>query len=250
MALRIGLFQSVAKLFGYKILPIHPKLHPDMDREFRNIYDQCKHLTMTPIERMYSLYESVKYVEKAGIPGDFVECGVWKGGSAMVIALALQQLCSTNRKIFLYDTYTGMAQPTQEDKLIYGNLKAINRWKKEKKRNYNTWCFSPLEEVKRNLFSTGYPRENLVFVKGRVENTIPLNIPQNIALLRLDTDWYQSTLHELKYLFPILEKKGVLIIDDYGHWEGARKAVDEYLMNKGVNILLNRIDYGCRVAIK
>jgi hypothetical protein len=114
----------------------------------------------------------------------------------------------------------------------------------------SVWCFSSIEEVKNNIATLNYPTEKVYFVKGKVEDTIPTTIPQKIAVLRLDTDWYESTKHELEHLFPLLVSGGVLIIDDYGHWEGARKAVDEYIEKNNLNILLNRIDYTGRIAIK
>ncbi|MFX1257024.1 MAG: TylF/MycF/NovP-related O-methyltransferase [Promethearchaeota archaeon] len=97
---------------------------------------------------------------------------------------------------------------------------------------------------------TGYPKESVVYIKGKVENTIPNMIPEKISLLRLDTDWYNSTYHELKHLYPILSQKGIIIIDDYGHWKGARKATDNYFKENNVQILLNRIDYKGRLGIK
>lgn len=111
-------------------------------------------------------------------------------------------------------------------------------------------CLSPLDETKQNVFSAGYPKDKIHFIKGKVEDTIPENMPKQIALLRLDTDWYESTKHELTHLFLLLQPNGVLIIDDYGHWKGARKAVDEYIPDKNIRILLNRIDYTGRIAIK
>jgi O-methyltransferase len=87
-------------------------------------------------------------------------------------------------------------------------------------------------------------------VKGKVEDTVPKNAPEKIALLRLDTDWYESTRRELVHLFPRLVPGGVLIIDDYGHWQGARKAVDEYIAGNQVKILLNRVDYTGRIGVK
>ena len=103
----------------------------------------------------------------------------------------------------------------------------------------------------KNLYATGYPKNNFVFIQGPVETTIPApSTPKKIALLRLDTDWYQSTYHELTYLYPRLVKGGVIIIDDYGHWPGARKACDKYFKVNNINILLNRIDYTGRIGIK
>ena len=107
-----------------------------------------------------------------------------------------------------------------------------------------------MDEVRRNLFSTGYPENQLSFVEGPVEETIPETVPDKIALLRLDTDWYESTLHELRHLYPLLSEGGVLIIDDYGHWKGAREATDQYLREESPKILLNRIDMTCRLGVK
>jgi O-methyltransferase len=114
----------------------------------------------------------------------------------------------------------------------------------------NYWCVAGLEDVKRNLYSTGYPKEKLHFIKGKVEDTVPGQAPENIAMLRLDTDWYESTAHELQHLYPRLAKNGVLIIDDYGHWLGSRKAVDEYFAKQSFCPLFNRMDYTGRLAVK
>ena len=107
-----------------------------------------------------------------------------------------------------------------------------------------------MEVVKKNIFSIGYDPEKIHFVQGKVEDTIPATIPEKISLLRLDTDWYESTKHELEHLFPRLSKGGILILDDYGHWQGARKAADEYFNNNHISIFLSRADYTGRIAVK
>jgi hypothetical protein len=104
--------------------------------------------------------------------------------------------------------------------------------------------------VRKNVLSTGYPEKNIVFIEGDVLKTIPNTIPEKVALLRLDTDWYESTRHEMIHLFPLLVKSGVLIIDDYGFWRGSRKAIDEYISEHKPVILLNRIDDTGRIATK
>jgi O-methyltransferase len=104
--------------------------------------------------------------------------------------------------------------------------------------------------VRQAVLSTGYDAARLHFVKGKVEDTLPAEAPPQICLLRLDTDWYESTRHELRHLYPRLARGGVLIIDDYGHWQGARQATDEYLAEQRIPLLLNRIDYGARIALK
>jgi len=90
----------------------------------------------------------------------------------------------------------------------------------------------------------------LIFIQGKVEDTLPKITPEKISLLRLDTDWYESTYQELLHLFPKLSKGGTIIIDDYGHWKGAREAVDDYFKEKGIKILLNRIDEIGVIGIK
>lgn len=236
------------KPFGYRVQPIPKDEDFVADPDFLDIFRKCKPYTMTSIERMYSLYTAVKYAIKNEIPGDFVECGVWRGGSSMMITLTLAHLGVSDRKIYLYDTYEGMSDPTEADKDFVGRNAAEMLEETKDRKETSVWCLAGIEDVTQNLFSTGYPKENLIFVKGKVEDTLPATLPEQVALLRLDTDWYESTRHELIHLYPLLQKDGVLIIDDYGHWEGCRKAVDEYFADK--KILLNRIDYTGRIAVK
>lgn len=244
------IIQKLANSLGYKITKIS-NLYPviNKDEKFRRIYDNCKKFTMTSKERMYALYKSVEYIIKSDLTGDFVECGVWRGGSTMLIAYTLIEFNVTNRKIYLYDTFEGMTKPSENDFKVR-NVKnpAIDKWKKEQKKDHNKWCYASLSEVKNNMSLTKYPKNNLFFVKGKVEETIPATIPFKIAMLRLDTDWYESTKHELIHLFPLLVKNGVLIIDDYGFWAGSKKAVDEYFSRNP--ILLTRIDMDGRIGIK
>jgi hypothetical protein len=246
--------QRLANLFGYTIVPTSPSSDNDdpiMDEEISEIFEKCRKYTMTSKERVYALRNAVEYIASSKIPGDFVECGVWRGGSAMVIAYSLLEMHEANRKIYLYDTFTGMAKPSEEDYLIADkDIFAESKWKKEQKEDHVAWAFSPLTEVKNNILSTGYPEDKLVFVRGKVEDTIPKTMPSKIALLRLDTDWYESTKHELTHLFPILVQNGVLLIDDYGHWAGSKKATDEYFSVNKIPILLHRVDYTARIGIK
>lgn len=239
---------SLFNKFGYKLLKNNEK---EEYAEFYDLYLECKPFTMTSIERMYALYKGVEYIVKNNIPGDFVECGVWKGGSSMLIAKTLLKFGVSDRQIWMYDTYEGMSEPGEEDKDILGiNAKELlNNASKEVSES--VWCYSGLEEVRTNLTTTKYPINHINFIKGKVEDTIPDTIPKkNISLLRLDTDWYESTKHELTSLFPLLVKSGVLIIDDYGHWVGAKKAVDEYMEENKISIFLNKVDYSARSAIK
>ena len=214
------------------------------------ICEAVKPYTMTSPERVNALIDAIRYIAANNIAGAMVECGVWKGGSTMAMMLTLKKLGDENRDFYLYDTYTGMSTPSDAD-VSYQGDKAQETFSKLKfSEEGSDWCLSPLEEVKQNAFSTSYNKDKIFFIKGKVEDTIPENIPQSIAILRLDTDWYESTKHELIHLFPLLRPGGVLIIDDYGHWEGARRAVDEYISENNIRILLNRIDYSGRIGIK
>jgi hypothetical protein len=211
----------------------------DMEKDFLRLYEHCKPFTMTSIERMYSVFKSVEYICKANIPGDFVECGVWKGGSSMMAAASLMHF-DKKRELYLYDTFEGMPEADSMDVSYQG----------KKGGDYEGEMIGTWDEVIQNIQETGYDLKYLNMIKGIVEDTIPGKTPFRIALLRLDTDWYRSTLHELTHLFPLLSKGGVLIIDDYGHWEGARKATDEYFESIGIVPFLSRIDYTGRIYVK
>lgn len=243
-----------AKVSGHKIvinaLSSLGGMPKDLDVEFADVYKKCNSFTMTPRERMYALYKAVEYVAKSKINGDLVECGVWKGGSAMVMAHTLAKMNDTQRKIYLYDTFAGASKPTEKDVRAFDSAPMNKVWEKKQKQDHNELYFASLDEVKGNLWSTTYPEQNLVFVKGKVEDTLESTKPKQIALLRLDTDWYESTYKELKELFPLVAKGGVIIIDDYGHFAGAKEATDKYFSETKTKILLNRVDYTCRIGVK
>jgi len=223
----------------------------DEFKEFESIYHFCNPYTMTSIERMFALYKATEYIIKNNIEGDFVECGVWRGGSTMVILQALQKFNITNRKVWLFDTFEGMSAPTEDDK-DFSNLSASIQLQQSKKNNDSIiWAYATLDDVKQNIALTKYPLENVHFIKGKVEDTLPNNqYFTSCALLRLDTDWYESTKIELEYFYPLLIKNGVLLIDDYGHWQGCKKAVDEYFEQQKFFPLLQRIDYTGRLFVK
>lgn len=222
----------------------------DMHPGFEAVYQRCRDHSMTSAERMYALFEAVRYVQEAGIAGDIVECGVWRGGSMMVVAEALKLFGGPPRRLHLFDTFEGLPEPDANDVDLWGH--AAEGWWRQRRISEasSDWARSHLDEVKANLASTGIAAESLVFVKGLVETTLPDAAPDRISILRLDTDWYASTRHEMIHLFPRLVPNGVLIIDDYGHFRGAKKAVDEYLAERRIPLLLVRIDYTGRIAIK
>jgi O-methyltransferase len=223
---------------------------PDFSNELWSIVRAVQHHTMTSPERVSALVESVQFIVKNRIPGSIVECGVWRGGSMMAVALALLKVGDTSRELYLFDTFEGMPVPTAADVDLKGNSAGSLFRKLQTGPDTSDFCHATLDEVQLGMNSTGYDPSLVHLVKGRVEDTIPEHAPDAIALLRLDTDWYESTKYELEQLFPRLAKHGVLIIDDYGHWQGARKAVDEYFAENKIPILLSRVDYTGRIAVK
>ena len=207
-------------------------------------------ISMTGPERMWALLTAVDYVEANSIPGDFVECGVWKGGSTYLMARALQRFGRSVRDIWLYDTFEGMPPPSDLDVRVGGrSAQALLRESESDKDESLVWAVSPQEEVEENMRRSGYPSERFRFVKGLVEDTLEATAPETVAMARLDTDWYQSTKHELEVLMPRMASGGVVIIDDFGDWEGSRRAVEEYLETAPWKPFLQRIDHTGRAWV-
>jgi O-methyltransferase len=232
------------------VAPDYDAIYDDMGEAFAAAYVRAAPFTMTSRERMYAVWQAVRYLARAAVRGDVVECGVWRGGSSMLAALALREIGAT-RPMWMFDTYEGMPPPSARDRQWTGEHAADRLAVQERiPKAVNDWAFATLDDVKEQMASVDYPPELLHFIKGRVEETIPVQGPATISLLRLDTDWYESTLHELEHLWPRLSVGGVLIIDDYGHWRGAREATDEFFEALGLPVLLNRIDYTGRIAVK
>lgn len=200
--------------------------------------------TMTGDRRQIVFLRAVEYVDNSNIPGAIVECGVWRGG-AMMLA---RKVCTKPREFHLFDTFAGMAEPTAID-VNRNGLVAMDKVSRLNKGSHVDWCYASLEEVRGNFEKFGLLSDQIHFHKGKVEDTLlTAHLPDQIAILRLDTDWYESTKLELEVLYPRLVAGGVLIIDDYGHWKGAKKAVDEYF---GSNLpFLFPVDASCRTVIK
>ena len=207
--------------------------------------------TMTSGERLWSLLNAVRYVIDEALPGDFAECGVWRGGSVMAMAGELCRLGVNDRRIWLYDTFAGMTAPTAADVEEGTGLTAETMLASTGVGDgNNVWCVAGLSDVQANVRSTGYPFDQFTFVEGDVAVTLQQSVPESISLLRLDTDWYESTKLGLEILYPRLVVGGVCILDDYGHWQGARTAVDEYFASTGHRPFMHPVDYSGRVFIK
>jgi O-methyltransferase len=223
------------------------QITPDIGKDsvFMDLFQQVSPYTMTSVEALFALYTSVNYVLDRQIPGDIVECGVWRGGSALLAALILKARNVSDRQLYLYDTFEGMPTPTEFDVDKYG------RTGFEMMEQYGDdigWCYASLEDVQAAFLSHHFDFQ-LHFVQGDVIETLEKIKPETISVLRLDTDWYESTAVEFQHLYPRLSTRGVLIVDDYGCWAGSRKATDDYF-HEVPGPMLIRIDKEVRLGIK
>jgi O-methyltransferase len=217
------------------------------DQETRAIIRAVRPWTMTSREKLFALVIAVRYVLDHEIPGEIVECGVWRGGSMQAIARVLEGRRVLDRELHLFDTFEGMPPPTAED-VKHGGPTA-EQLLRTRPRTAHVWAIADLDDVQAGMSQLDYPQDRIHYHPGLVEDTIPDQAPQQIALLRLDTDWYASTKHELDHLYDRVPSGGVVIIDDYDYWEGSRKAVDEFIERTGARIMLAPMGSG-RIAIK
>ena len=244
---------------GYDIVDWRPsdtasrpkhKYDQDVTDAEAEIIDAVAPYAMTGPYRTLAMIRATRYVAVHGIDGAITECGVWRGGSMMAAAMVLQECGADDRQLFLYDTFEGMTAPSGVDVHIRGVVARDRFQEKRTGADRADWCVATLAEVKASMSKTGYDNALVRYVKGKVEDTIPNVVPDQIAPLRLDTDWYESTRHELIHLYPRLVVGGALIIDDYFGWQGQRKAVDEWLAKHRPRLYLHRIDRSARIAIK
>lgn len=240
----MGLIRSLAEKavapFGYRLIRQGRAEGPlPRTRDEESFVQIVKPYSMTSVARILALYDALRYITARGLEGDLVECGVWRGGNLRGMVQFLMEKGDSRRHVWAFDTFEGMPNPGDLDTDSQG-VNATVHLASDKERKGCVWAVASLDEVKANVLSLGYPGDLIHFVKGKVEDTIPQIAPEKIALLRLDTDWYESTRHELNHLFSKLVSGGILIIDDYGAWQGARKATDEFFA--GANVLMHRID--------
>lgn len=224
-----------------------PEFPVDYEDDYREVIRAVRPYTMTSVNKLHALISATKYIHDHDIPGAVVECGVWRGGGMHAVARTLDANGDHSRELYLFDTFEGMTAPTEKDERHDGQTAA--RLLETRQRNSTVWAYASLEDVRAGFAEVPYPSERIHYVEGPVEKTVPDQAPEQIALLRLDTDWYESTKHELDHLYPRLVSGGVLIIDDYGWWKGARTATDEFLAETGARLLLIRMASG-RVAVK
>jgi hypothetical protein len=244
------LAKNVLHRFGYEIrreggLGMIPECGPEDLALLKSVAPY----TMLAVESRWAMLQACRHVKRSAVPGAIVECGVWRGGAMM---LAARAFAKDPRDLVLFDTFAGMTRPTEHDTQD-GGRPAMPDWEGSRRGNIVDWCYASLEDVRANLAGTNYPMSRVRLVEGPVESTLrdEKNLPREIALLRLDTDFYESTAAELEVLYPRLSRNGVLIVDDYGHWSGSRKAVDEYFSGSRTPPLLLQVGgTGARIAVK
>ena len=236
-----------------RLSPLRQRIYADFSDDERSIYSASQQNLCGSPEAIVTLVRAVDRVVKHGIPGALVECGVYMGGNIEVMIRALQRHGVSDRDIYLYDTFAGMPKPEERDDEALGGI-AKASWEAhrtvEDGDKGSNWMKAGVELVRQRIDPLGYPDKHLCFVKGMVEDTIPATVPDKIAILRLDTDFYSSTKHELQHLYPLLSPGGILIIDDYGAFPGSRAATDEYSAEHGLNWFLHRVDAHVRLVMK
>ncbi len=233
-----NLLKAYRKIKFIKEIPLKDFFNPSKLVLFKKIYPY----TMVDSKRLSNIYDLSELIEKNRVDGVFVECGVWKGGCAAIMG-SVSKRARSNRKIWLFDSFEGLPEPTTEDGKIakdYSQNRASGRLKTIDK------CVGPLNDVKEIFFDIlKINQDNVVIKKGWFQDTLPKarNEIGQISVLRLDGDWYESTKCCLDNLYDNVIVGGYIVVDDYGHWEGCKKAIDDFFMKRNIKTDLIKIDY-------
>ena len=254
-----NLAKKIADKCGYEVRRKDAMLRELMPTEFDKTERDIVHyivdndLSMTPPERICATIFACKHVVLNDIAGDFIECGVWRGGQSLAAKMALEHLGS-NKQVYMFDTFAGMTEPTDADTSNYTDEGTIEKFQREQQSDHNEWAYASLGDVQNSCKKAGVNMDGIHLIEGDVLKTLEVtdNIPQSVSILRLDTDWYESTLKELDILYPKLTIGGAILVDDYGHWDGSRKAVDEYFARDDTadRPLVHYTDYSARAGVK
>jgi O-methyltransferase len=241
---------------------VQPQSRSQPPDGFDGAYQLVQDHTMVAREGLSCLYNQVVFCERNALPGDYVECGVWKGGSVGIMALANLKHGKSRRQIHLFDAFDDICEP---DAAVDGEraVREVREWSKSAQTQgrlvpvrgiYDRFGGHGTLEGNRRLLEkvVGYPAERLHFYQGWFQETLPLHSPKitNIAVLRVDADWYASTSVCLDHLYNKVVPGGFVIIDDYGAYDGCRKAVDEFISKLGKPVYLNEVNSEIRYLIK
>ena len=230
---------AIARSLLGKIFDHYPQYKTKQinDPEFQEIYEIIRPYTMLGEKRLYSLFSLAKRVCENNIPGNIVECGVAGGGSTALMATMIQRYSQQPRYLYAFDSFEGMPPPTIEDQDLHGVAADATGWG-------TGTCASPESSVI-NLCTKLGLAEIVKPVKGYFADTLPQMRQQirTIALLHADSDWYESTKTIFHNFYDQMAEHGIIQIDDYGHWEGCRRAVEEFQRERQLQFDLQKIDY-------
>jgi O-methyltransferase len=270
-----NIIKRLIRKFGYEInkienigsIPFHNDLNKNIRYEFENEANEAikivRKQTMLPYMDLVTLYEQARYCEKAAIEGDFVECGVWKGGAVGLMALVNLKYSAQKRNLHLFDAFEEICAPNKdidgdrainEVKELLSDKALINGELQPLKGIYDkiggpsdiNECRSLIEK------KIGYPTDYIQYHKGWFQNTVAIQSKEikKIALLRLDGDWYESTKICLENLYDNVVSNGIIIFDDYGLYAGCKKAVDEFFESRNEAYFLHYSTWSCRYIQK
>jgi len=235
----------------------------EFEKEANDAIKIVRKQTMLPYVNLVTLYEQIMYCEKGNIEGDFVECGVWKGGAVGLMALANLKNGSIRRNLHLFDAFEEICAPNKEMdgdvgikevKQVLGKNALTNGELVPLRGIYDKFGGpGDINECKRLIeFTIGYPANYVNYHKGWFQDTIPIKSQEigKIAILRLDGDWYESTKVCLENLYDKVVPNGIIIFDDYGTYAGCKKAVDEFFELKKEFYYLHYSNWTCRYILK
>ena len=209
--------------------------------EVRKIIRSARPFTMTSNQSICALVMATKHIDECLIAGDIVECGVWAGGS--IIASKLAQDKTFHRNFWLFDTFEGMTKPTIEDGVVAQKVFDLET----KNGKDSNWLKISKEVVQKNIIDTTGDDNFCNYISGPIEETLisqKASLPNQIAILRIDTDWHDSTMAALENLFQLVVPGGVVILDDYGFWEGSRLAAENFFKKQSFKPFLIPVDKG------
>ena len=208
-------------------VPVRPDLRND-GRDWPSAAE-----TMVGVKRLSSLRECVSTVVREGVPGDLLEAGTWRGGSAILMRGVLEARGDTGRIVWVADSFQGVPPPNPE------------KYPADAGDTFWTWdeLAVPVEQVRANFAKYGLLDDRVRFLEGWFKDTLADAPIEHLAVLRVDGDLYESTLDTLRPLYPKVSPGGFVIVDDYGCVPGCRQAVDEFRDSHGITAPLEKIDW-------
>jgi len=196
------------------------------DRRLPTELAALNNFSMCGIDLLVHLYRLGQYVTAQKIEGDFVECGVCNGGSAAAIACAFR---GTKRHVWLYDSFEGLPEPNNVDGTDA--------------RDWVGKCLGSEDRVREALTLARFPEEDYTIRKGWFQDTFHQALPGVISLLHIDADWYESVMFSLDTFYDRVSDGGIVVLNDFGHWEGCREAFYDFAQKRNLRPVLERVGH-------